>query len=136
GVISLALMLAGWWMLYLRAPQPPPLPAGAAVPDSLAGPGTTGYPGATFPQGGADPYTSQHTGIYTPYTKLPDQYVPDNPVQDDETASGTATSETTDTTGPSLTKTPAAEPSSPPATAAVPAGDPGPGTPDSTATEK
>ncbi|MFD4403009.1 PspC domain-containing protein [Nocardia sp. NPDC058499] len=139
GVISLALMLAGWWMLYLRAPQPPPLPAGAAAPDSLAGPGTTGYPGATFPQGSADPYTSQYTGIYTPYTKLPDQYVPDNsganPVQGDENASGTATSETTDTTGPSLTKTPASEPSSPPATAAVPAGDPGPGTPDSTATD-
>ncbi|MFI1463139.1 PspC domain-containing protein [Nocardia carnea] len=136
GVIALALMLAGWWMLYLRAPQPPPLPAGVADPESLAGPGTTGYPGATFPQGGADPYTSQYTGIYTPYTKLPDQYVPDNAaanrVQSDEEASGTADSETADTTGPSLTKATASGPASGPAV--VSPGDPAPGAPDSTAT--
>lgn len=135
GVISLALMLAGWWMLYLRAPQPPPLPPGVVAPESLGSPGTTGYPGATFPQGGADPYTSQHTGIYTPYTKLPDQYVPDNPAatsaQGGEDAAGPAASETTDTSGPSLTKPPAAEPS--PGPASVPAGDPGRGAPDVTA---
>lgn len=136
GVIALALMLAGWWMLYLRAPQPPPLPAGVAEPESLAGPGTTGYPGATFPQGGADPYTSQYTGIYTPYTKLPDQYVPDNPaairVQSAEEAPGTAGSETADTSSPSLTKATASGPTAD--IAAVPAGKPDSGTPDSTAT--
>ncbi len=147
GVIALALMLAGWWMLYLRAPQPPPLPAGTTAPDAV-GPGTTGYPGATFPQGGADPYTSQHTGIYTPYTKLPAQYVPDNPaanpVQGDGEDSGTTAaetagapgpsrtkapaSETAGITGPSLTKGPASESSAPPAAAAAQTGDPGPDT--------
>ncbi|MGI5223231.1 PspC domain-containing protein [Nocardia sp. CA-290969] len=77
GVIALALMLAGWWMLYLRSPQPPPLPAGGT--EAPVAPGTTGYPGTAFPQAGVDPYTSHITGIYTPYTKLPDRYVPDAP---------------------------------------------------------
>nr|WP_280507664.1 PspC domain-containing protein [Nocardia flavorosea] len=137
GVISLTLMLAGWWMLYLRAPQPPPLPAGAAVPESLAGPGTTGYPGATFPQGGADPYTSQYTRIYTPYTTLPDQYVPDDPaVNRAQSAPGTADPDTPDTDGPSLSKATSSGAATGPAadTAAVPAPDPSSGTPDSTAT--
>lgn len=77
GVIALALMLAGWWMLYMRSPQPPPLPAGVTEPPAV--PGTTGYPGTAFPQAGVDPYTSHITGVYTPYTKLPDRYVPDTP---------------------------------------------------------
>ncbi len=139
GVIALALMLAGWWMLYLRAPQPPPLPAGAAAPESLAGPGTTGYPGATFPQGGADPYISRYTGIYTPYTKLPDQYVPDNPAADPpqaDVATGSAASEAAGTSGPNLTKGAASEPSSDPPAEAVPTDDPTPGASDTTAAEK
>ncbi|MEU1984275.1 PspC domain-containing protein [Nocardia sp. NPDC019395] len=89
GVVGLALMLAGWWMLYLRSPQPPPLPPGAAAPESVTGPGTTGYPGTAFPQGGTDPYTAHNTGIYTPYTKLPDRYIPDSPPETAARPTGT-----------------------------------------------
>ncbi|WP_446224477.1 PspC domain-containing protein [Nocardia sp. IBHARD005] len=77
GVVSLGLMLAGWWMLYLRHPE---LPAGF---DAYRAPlGTTGYPGAGYPTGGpvrGYPYSPEvpPTGMYTPYTKLPDAYVPD-----------------------------------------------------------
>lgn len=78
GVISLALMLAAWWMLYMRAPVPPPLPAGHTAPEPLPGSGTTGYPGAVFPQGGTDPYPYADN-LYTPYTRLPDRYVPERP---------------------------------------------------------
>ncbi len=78
GVIALALMLAGWWMLHMRSPEPPPLPPGTVEPESLGNPGTTGYPGAMFPQGGGDPYASP-TDVYTPYTRLPERYVPDPP---------------------------------------------------------
>ncbi|KAF0848383.1 phage shock protein C (PspC) family protein [Nocardia caishijiensis] len=69
GVISMGLMLAGWWMLYLRHPE---LPAGF---DGYRAPlATTGYPGAGYPNA-VYPYTPE--GMYTPYTKLPDAYVPD-----------------------------------------------------------
>jgi phage shock protein PspC (stress-responsive transcriptional regulator) len=78
GVIALALMLAGWWMLHMRSPEPPPLPPGTVEPDSLGHPGTTGYPGAMFPQGGADLY-GPPSDMYTPYTRLPDRYIPDPP---------------------------------------------------------
>ncbi|WP_410873712.1 PspC domain-containing protein [Nocardia sp. A7] len=77
GVVSLGLMLAGWWMLYLRHPE---LPAGF---DAYRSPlGTTGYPGAGYPTGvpvRGYPYNPEvpPTGMYTPYTKLPDAYVPD-----------------------------------------------------------
>ncbi|MFD4462410.1 PspC domain-containing protein [Nocardia sp. NPDC058480] len=77
GVVSLGLMLAGWWMLYLRHPE---LPAGF---DAYRAPlGTTGYPGAGYPTGGpvrGYPFNPEMptTGMYTPYTKLPDAYVPD-----------------------------------------------------------
>ncbi|MEV0549536.1 PspC domain-containing protein [Nocardia salmonicida] len=77
GVVSFGLMLAGWWMLYLRHPE---LPAGF---DAYRSPlGTTGYPGAGYPTGvpvRGYPYVPEvpPTGMYTPYTKLPDAYVPD-----------------------------------------------------------
>ncbi|MFD3748094.1 PspC domain-containing protein [Nocardia sp. NPDC058633] len=78
GVFSLGLMLAGWWMLYLRHPE---LPSGF---DAYRAPldGTTGYPGAGYPTGvpvRGYPYNPEvpPTGMYTPYTKLPDAYVPD-----------------------------------------------------------
>ncbi|NUP29251.1 MAG: PspC domain-containing protein, partial [Nocardia sp.] len=79
GVIALALMLAAWWMLHMRAPEPPPLPPGAFEPEALGTPGTTGYPGAMFPQSGVDPYAAPATDVYTPYTRLPDRYTPDPP---------------------------------------------------------
>lgn len=82
GVISMGLMLGGWWMLYLRHPE---LPAGfdAYRHHSVGATGypATGYPGAGYPTGApvsGYSYTPEPpTGMYTPYTKLPDAYVPD-----------------------------------------------------------
>ncbi|WP_194817454.1 PspC domain-containing protein [Nocardia sp. XZ_19_385] len=82
GVISLALMLAGWWMLHMRVPNPPP---GTSELDSDFDFGTgggltaTGYPGAAFPTTGN--YYADVMPVYSPYTKLPDAYVPDRPVE-------------------------------------------------------
>ncbi|MFG3617935.1 PspC domain-containing protein [Nocardia sp. NPDC047654] len=85
GLISLALMLAGWWMLHLRTPNPPPGTTeafGGFAPDG--GITATGYPGAVFPQGATrtvgDLYVPP-TSVYTPYTKLPETYVPETPVR-------------------------------------------------------
>ncbi|WP_051046244.1 PspC domain-containing protein [Nocardia asiatica] len=85
GLISLALMLAGWWMLHLRTPNPPPGTTeafGGFVPGS--GITATGYPGAVFPPGAprtvGDMYVPP-TAMYTPYTKLPDSYVPETPAR-------------------------------------------------------
>lgn len=71
GVISFALMLAGWWLLYLRRPEPP-----ADGYDALLAEGgpTTGYPGTMFP--GASPWAGP---TYGPYTRLPDHYEPEQP---------------------------------------------------------
>ncbi|WP_051026657.1 PspC domain-containing protein [Nocardia higoensis] len=91
GMISLALMLAGWWMLFMRFPEPPP---GTSPWNADDVPATaTGYPGTAFPAGpmrtpGAyyapfgspnPPQSAQfpETPMYTPYTKLPDSYVPE-----------------------------------------------------------
>ncbi|TCJ94445.1 phage shock protein C (PspC) family protein [Nocardia alba] len=92
GVVSLGLMLAGWWMLYLRHPE---LPAGF---DAYRAPlGTTGYPGAGYPTGvpvRGYPYNPEvpPTGMYTPYTKLPDVYVPDPALAREENRTPTAES--------------------------------------------
>ncbi|WP_433727569.1 PspC domain-containing protein [Nocardia sp. CA-129566] len=84
GLISMALMLAGWWMLHMRNPQPPPGTSALGAFDG--GLTATGYPGAVFPQRtvSGDFYSPDvpPTSMYTPYTKLPDAYVPDNPVQE------------------------------------------------------
>ncbi|MEU7769105.1 PspC domain-containing protein [Nocardia sp. NPDC049190] len=89
GLISLALMLAGWWMLHLRNPVPPPGTTNAygefAPSDGISGYPATGYPGAVFPPGAprtvGDMYAPPTT-VYTPYTKLPDSYVPDVPASE------------------------------------------------------
>ncbi|WP_062994173.1 PspC domain-containing protein [Nocardia mikamii] len=70
GVISFALMVAGWWLLYMRQPEPPfdgsyPLPAEGGI-------AATGYPGASFP--GGSPWSGSQ---YGPFTKLPDRYEPE-----------------------------------------------------------
>ncbi|MCC3315755.1 PspC domain-containing protein [Nocardia africana] len=70
GVISFALMVAGWWLLYMRQPEPPidgsyPLTAEGGI-------AATGYPGASFP--GGSPWSGSP---YGPFTKLPDHYEPD-----------------------------------------------------------
>ncbi|WP_245551121.1 PspC domain-containing protein [Nocardia paucivorans] len=76
GVIALALMLAGWWMLYLRNPQPPPLPHDAVPAAETSTRTGTGYPGTAFPPTTPEAFPY---GPYTPYTKLPDRYVPGSP---------------------------------------------------------
>lgn len=92
GVFGLGLMLAGWWMLYLRHPE---LPTGF---DAYRSPlGATGYPGAGYPTGvpvRGYPYNPEvaPTGMYTPYTKLPDAYVPDPATVREETRTATAES--------------------------------------------
>ncbi|WP_325050699.1 PspC domain-containing protein [Nocardia suismassiliense] len=81
GLISMALMLAGWWMMHLRNPEPPPGTtsefSGYIADNGIM---ATGYPGAVFPQGAprttSDVYAPP-TSVYTPYTKLPDAYVPE-----------------------------------------------------------
>ncbi|QNG19558.1 PspC domain-containing protein [Rhodococcus triatomae] len=69
GVIGLALMLGGLWLLYQRQPIPP------AQPATLA-PSAAGYPGGAYPTG-QFPTTGFPT--YGPYTRLPDHYVPERP---------------------------------------------------------
>ncbi|MEV4124723.1 PspC domain-containing protein [Nocardia sp. NPDC049707] len=89
GLISMALMLAGWWMLYMRNPQPP---LGTSSPGASTGGLTvTGYPGAVFPPRTmpGDFYASE-TSMYTPYTKLPDAYVPDAPAPETPVANASA----------------------------------------------
>lgn len=73
GVISFALMLAGWWLLHQRQPAPPQDYLEQAAADATLGefpmansPFWTGYPGTTAP-----------FDTYGPYTKLPDSYQPD-----------------------------------------------------------
>ncbi|MET9488753.1 PspC domain-containing protein [Nocardia sp. NPDC006630] len=70
GVISFALMLAGWWLLHQRQPAPPQDYLEQAAADATLGefpmansPFWTGYPGTTAP-----------FDTYGPYTKLPDSY--------------------------------------------------------------
>lgn len=84
GVIALALMLAGWWMLHMRSPEPPPLPHGAVSPSETSAMTGTGYPGTVFPPT-PEPFSANAYGPYTPYTKLPDRYVPDAPADNSST---------------------------------------------------
>ncbi|NNH71973.1 PspC domain-containing protein [Nocardia uniformis] len=76
GLISFVLMLAGWWLLYQRQPEPP---AGVLDPGFPADgyPATIGYPGSTLPN--APQWTGYPgtTSPYGPYTQLPDHYEPD-----------------------------------------------------------
>ncbi|WP_216917921.1 PspC domain-containing protein [Nocardia noduli] len=86
GVISLALMLAGWWMLFMRTPQPPPGTSQLDEYEFDAGLSATGYPGAVFPSGTTGSFYAPEapvTGMYTPYTKLPEMYVPETPTAHD-----------------------------------------------------
>ncbi|WP_063039023.1 PspC domain-containing protein [Nocardia pseudovaccinii] len=81
GMISMSLLLAGWWMLHMRNPQPPPGTSSLGGFDG--GLTATGYPGAVFPPRTmpGDFYAPDVPPMYTPYTKLPDAYVPDAPAQ-------------------------------------------------------
>ncbi|GAB2722244.1 PspC domain-containing protein [Nocardia thraciensis] len=70
GLISFALMLAGWWLLYLRQTEPPAEGSDPLLADG--GIASTGYPGTMFP--GGSPWAGP---MYGPYTTLPDHYEPD-----------------------------------------------------------
>ncbi|MEC3954913.1 PspC domain-containing protein [Nocardia sp. CDC153] len=88
GVISFALMLAGWWLLYQRQPQPPATYFEHATADSIL---NTGYPGTTNPFWTGYPGTNAVTfQTYGPYTTLPDHYEPDpnQPAPDSAAAQG------------------------------------------------
>ncbi|MFJ9370200.1 PspC domain-containing protein [Nocardia sp. NPDC101769] len=75
GVISFALMLAGWWLLYQRQTQPPAAYFDQTAADSLL---NTGYPGTTNSYWTGYPGTNAVTfQTYGPYTTLPDHYEPD-----------------------------------------------------------
>ncbi|MFI6428692.1 PspC domain-containing protein [Rhodococcus oryzae] len=73
GLISLALMLGGLWLLYQRTPVPPALPADAHP--------ATAHPGAMFPPSPFPPSPFQSTAPYTvgAYTTLPQTYEPSTP---------------------------------------------------------
>ncbi len=85
GVVSFALMIAGWWLLYMRQPEPPV--DDVYPPVSEGGIAATGYPGASFPGGspwsGTQPWNGSQ---YGPFTTLPDHYQPD-PVASDRVSS-------------------------------------------------
>ncbi|MGW6377167.1 PspC domain-containing protein [Rhodococcus sp. NPDC055112] len=73
GLISLALMLGGLWLLYQRTPVPPALPADAHP--------ATGYAGVMFPPTTFPPTTFPPPAPYSvgPYTTLPQTYEPSTP---------------------------------------------------------
>ncbi|MEV0464013.1 PspC domain-containing protein [Nocardia tengchongensis] len=75
GVISFALMLGGWWLLYQRQSQPT---AAYFEQTSAAGLMDTGYPSTAGPYWTGYPGTNAVTfQTYGPYTTLPDHYEPD-----------------------------------------------------------
>ncbi|MCS4254376.1 phage shock protein PspC (stress-responsive transcriptional regulator) [Rhodococcus erythropolis] len=75
GLIGLILMVGGLWLLYQRAPIPPALPQNTSP---YVGAGTA-YPGTGFTPGPFTPgyFAPNQPPVYTPYTKLPDSYVPE-----------------------------------------------------------
>ncbi|NKY86537.1 PspC domain-containing protein [Nocardia veterana] len=76
GVISFALLIAGWWLLYMRQPEPPT--DGSYPFTAESGIAATGYPGASFPGGSPWGAGQPWSGSpYGPFTKLPDHYEPD-----------------------------------------------------------
>ncbi len=90
GVISFALMLGGWWLLYQRQSQPT---AAYFEQASAAGLMDTGYPSTAGPYWTGYPGTNAVTfQTYGPYTTLPDHYEPDpnQPANIPETVAGQA----------------------------------------------
>ncbi|RDI51674.1 phage shock protein C (PspC) family protein [Nocardia mexicana] len=83
GLISFVLMLAGWWLLYLRQTEPPADGSGPLLADG--GIASTGYPGTMYP--GGSPWAGP---MYGPYTTLPDHYEPD-PIKDAAAPGNSAT---------------------------------------------
>lgn len=94
GLMSMVLMLGGLWLLHLHQPLPPPLPSGAY--GSAAS--VTGYPGADYPAGQFNPGMGNTTTFagpgrtdgYSPYTRLPDHYVPERAATAPETETAEA----------------------------------------------
>lgn len=106
GVISTVLLLGGLWLLHQRTPLPPALPIGGYASSS-------GYPGTGYP---ATPFTTptqvesvdvRYASPYSPYTRLPESYVPDPPKVEkpasptpSASASSSSTAPTTETISP------------------------------------
>lgn len=83
GLLGLALMLGGLWLLYQRRPVPPALPAGTDPWYGIAPP-ATGFP-STYPPATGPAYTAP--GVFT---TLPNTYEPSAPAPDAHRPSGTA----------------------------------------------
>lgn len=77
GLIGLILMVGGLWLLYQRAPVPPALPQNAPPYVGAA----HAYAGTGFVPGPFTPgyFAPNQPPMYTPYTKLPDHYEPEQP---------------------------------------------------------
>ncbi|MEV0945903.1 PspC domain-containing protein [Rhodococcus sp. NPDC049939] len=105
GVISMALMLGGLWLLYQRQPSPPPYPVEVSAPARGTGYAGTGFaPGqfGGYPYGttgyGSYPYAANQFGAtayssnapspnaYGPNTATPDSYTNTPPVPEQNTA--------------------------------------------------
>ncbi|AEF42456.1 PspC domain-containing protein [Hoyosella subflava] len=94
GLVSLALMLVGWWLLYQRQPTPPPLPGyvTAWTPPTVP-PHTWGQPspGAwTAPHQTAEP----HTTPPSPHASTPEQTSAPRAAQPAATSGSDATAHT------------------------------------------
>ena len=99
GLISTVLLLGGLWLLHQRRPVPPPLPAGHLPVAPITGYPGTGYTTSRFNPAAAE---SLFTDQYSPYTRLPDRYVPDVPA--DEPVADPPAAAAPPAAGPSLTK--------------------------------
>ncbi|WP_280354861.1 PspC domain-containing protein [Nocardia otitidiscaviarum] len=139
GLISFALMLGGWWLLYQRQPEPPvgSLDSGFAA---TGYPTSTGYPGTAFP--GSPQWTGYPgtTSPYGPYTTLPDHYEPDParqaaelrtepPVREDDSTATDVLPRPAGNTGPGqpeADRTPSAADGDPTPTVELSKGDPTP----------
>lgn len=94
GLVSTALMLGGWWLLYQRRPLPPPLPVGLSGP--VAYPAFGGWQATQYP---VSPVNVGRPEPYSPYTRLPDHYEPDpTPPADTEPSKSADTSTTSSAT--------------------------------------
>ncbi|MFC9787557.1 PspC domain-containing protein [Rhodococcus sp. NPDC127528] len=117
GLISLALMLGGLWLLHERRPVPPPLPAGTDVGFTYPTQ-PTGYPGTVTP-------ATEYGGFTAPgvYATLPKTYEPTTATTP-TVAEPAATPPSTSTAAPEAGATTDAAPAEPPPGPQPPSWDP------------
>ncbi|MBT1192853.1 PspC domain-containing protein [Rhodococcoides kroppenstedtii] len=73
GLVSTIAMLGGWYLLHRRTPEPP-AGVGPLVDSGAPWPATPPAPGMPLPQ---QHWPSQTPQPWSPYTRLPERYVPD-----------------------------------------------------------